>query len=71
MQLPQIVENYKEYWDDVLNSYKRKDAYKKRLVYLVDDINNLKCKDYFKTNEVAIQRLIGVQQEYEVLLSSI
>lgn len=71
LQLPQIVENYKAYWDDVLNNYKRKDAYKKRLIYLVDDINSLKCKDYFKSNEVAIQRLIGIQQEYEELLSSI
>lgn len=59
-----VLKEFKEYWTNVLLSYKRKDAYKKRLNYLINYIDELKTKKYICQFPDIILELNNIKDDY-------
>ena len=56
--------SFKEYWDAVLNSYKRRSAYANRLDYLIENLSSfIKDSDISRYEDI-VDLLKGYKQEY-------
>lgn len=59
-----VATSFKEYWDAVLNSYKRRNAYANRLDYLIENLGSfIKDSDISRYEDI-VDLLKGYKQEY-------
>ena len=63
-----LLDNFVEYWDDVLESYVRKDARIKRIHYLIERIDYFKKLSGFRESEHIQQRLAETKEYYNKML---
>lgn len=66
-----IIPAYKEYWDDVLFNYKRKDAKIKRLNYLIEKTEMFSTRTYITNSQENIQLMQELKAYYKGMLDSI
>ena len=64
------LNQYIEYWDDVLNSYVQKPARVKRIHYLINDIEGLKGYEIFAESDNILRQLNRTQEYYRQMLPS-
>ena len=64
-----LLKHHKEYWDDVLDSYVRKDARIKRIYYLIEKANELKTLPGFSESIYVMQRIDEMIAYYNKMLS--
>ena len=62
--LYKVLDSYQEYWNEVLNSYKRPSARKNRLVYLVDDLENIMTLPFLLQYSDVINKIKFLQTSY-------
>ena len=64
--LTKVLISYKEYWDDVLASYKRQSARIKRLRYLVDNLEDVSKSSYIQEYPDIIHGVKELQETYRL-----
>ena len=67
--LGNILKSYQTYWDNVLNSYKRTSARKNRLLYLIDDIENILRLSFIQKYPTLIIKAKELQNHYTLLIN--
>ncbi len=65
------IVNFEYYWNNVLNNYKRVDAQKKRYIYLINYLAELKSKDYISNNNSIITKISALENRYTQALMSL
>ena len=66
--IAKVLLSYRQYWDGVLDSYKRPSARKNRLAYLVDDLEEVMTLPMLQRHPDAIGKVRELQEHYSKLL---
>lgn len=67
--LKNVLNSYKNYWDGVLSSYVRQSARKKRLQYLIEDLENIMNLPYIQEHPDVLQGVKELQIQYQMQLN--
>lgn len=67
--LGNILKSYQAYWDNILNSYKRPSARKNRLLYLIDDIEDILRLSFIQKYPTLIVKAKELQNHYTLLIN--
>ncbi len=68
--IARVLLSYKQYWDGVLDSYKRPSARKNRLAYLVDDLEEVMTLPMLQRHPDAIGKIRELQEHYSQQLGA-
>lgn len=72
ISIEMLINNYKEYWDEVLANYKRPSARTNRLKYLVEKLTEIREKPYIQESQLFIDKIDALKAHYsEQLMSQI
>ena len=63
--------SYKQHWDSVLNSYIRISAKRKRLQYLIDDLEEIRTLHELQAFSDIIESIDSLQEEYTSQLKAL
>lgn len=70
LSVDKIIDNYKEYWDEVIANYKRPSARTNRLKYLVEKLTEIREKPYIQESQLFIDKIDALKAHYSNQLIS-